>query len=204
MFSILQGTLLAALLPAAVLCAPQKRAAAAPTEPFELYAYGTKIGGMPMFFNKGLAFAGNPSKTADNDSYVEQVSFVTGDDDSWVASPVNKTAEWSGSTLFIPSKVSNDTRIGFLPPSNGGNSSIDTTGFSFYGNTVLRIEDDGTMDMLFTALVIDSETIQLYWNDTSSGQVPVTLRSVAPTSPPPSVPATPLQPATTTSPQRRS
>ncbi|PVH90786.1 hypothetical protein DM02DRAFT_620849 [Periconia macrospinosa] len=195
MFSILRATILTALVPAAVLCAPQKRATSAPKEPFQLYAYGKDIGGFPLFYNKGLAFAGNPDKSAANDSNAAVVSFVTGDNNAWVGSPVNKTTDWNNVTLFVPTNATQDTRVGFLPSSNGGNSSIETTGFSFYGNTGMVIKPDGTVEMLFTGLVIDAEIVQVYWNDTSSGQVPITLRSMAPSSPPPSVPATPLEPA---------
>lgn len=107
----------------------------------------------------------------------------------WIASPVNKTTDWSDVTLFVPSEASGEKRVGFLSSNLGTNSSIQTSGFSFYGQTAMRIEDDGTIDTLFTALTLDNGAVQIYWNDTSSGQVPITLRGNAPSSPPPSIPA---------------
>ncbi|CAI6317620.1 unnamed protein product [Periconia digitata] len=197
MFAVLRTSILAALMPAAVFGATQRRAI---DGPFELWAYGTGIGGFPLFYSRGLAFAGNVSQFSANDSNAAIASFVTGPDNSWIASPVNATTNWNRATLFIPSTAMESSLVGFLPENSGGNASIETTGFSFYGTTAMKIEADGSLASGFTGLPVSDDVIQIFWNDTSSGQVPIALRGVAPSSPPPFIPATQLTPATGSNP----
>jgi hypothetical protein len=100
----------------------------------------------------------------------------------WIGSPITKDTDWNDVTLFVPTTDNEVTAVGFLTSNDTqGNSSIMTTGFSWYGQTAMRIEKDGTIDTKFTALQLSNGAIQLYWDDTSLGQMPVTLRSKPPT-----------------------
>lgn len=46
--------------------------------------------------------------------------------------------------------------------------------------------NDGVLATSWTGLKGEDGVYALYWNDTSAGQVPLTLRRVAPSNPPPS------------------
>lgn len=85
--------------------------------------------------------------------------------------------------MFVPAAGSSDMRVGFLDSGNSSDSTHITTGFSFYGNTAILIGTDGSLETMWTALETGAGVYALYWNETASGQVPVTLRRVAPSSP---------------------
>lgn len=99
----------------------------------------------------------------------------------WIGSPITKKTDWKDVTLFVPTADGEVTGVGFLSSNDTqGNSSIQTTGFAWYGQTAMRIEEDGTIDTKFTALQLSNGAIQLYWDNTNLGQIPVTLRSMPP------------------------
>lgn len=93
----------------------------------------------------------------------------------------NYTVSWSNVTFAIPSDSAADKRVKFLT-NDTTNSEEVSTGFYFYGNTASVIEE-GKMESSWFALRLSTRVHALYWNDTSLGQVPVTLRSVPPSNP---------------------
>lgn len=107
----------------------------------------------------------------------------------WFANPnttllTNATAaSWSNVTFFVPDNTTSDKRVGFKSSNETADGAIET-GFYFYGSTAVLIEQTGTLESNFFALQISDRIHRLYWNDTSLGQVPVILRSVAPSNPP--------------------
>lgn len=108
----------------------------------------------------------------------------------WIGSPNTTdlsngtTPDWSNVTLFVPGSGSSDGRVGFMDGGNSTNSSVVTSGFVFYGSTAMVKSDDGSLETLWTGLPMgDTGVHQLYWNDTSSGQIPLIMRSIAPSNP---------------------
>ncbi|KAF1840065.1 uncharacterized protein K460DRAFT_399101 [Cucurbitaria berberidis CBS 394.84] len=167
--------------PSLVLAA-QKRAT--PSE-FSLFAYGKDIGGLELFNADGYAYVGD--LTQFNSSDAAPVVFSPRNDHMWLGSPNttgldgSENPSWSNVTLFVPGSSSSDSRIGFL---NATNSTTDviTSGFLFYGLTAMNRRNGG-LETLWSGLSVGNGVYELYWNDTSSGQVPVTLRSAPPTRP---------------------
>lgn len=92
-------------------------------------------------------------------------------------------ADWSNETFYVPDNTTADKRVGFLA-SNAFTDAAVETGFYFYGSTAVLIGNNGTLESDFYALKVSDGIHRLYWNDTSLGQVPVVLRSVAPSNPP--------------------
>lgn len=86
-------------------------------------------------------------------------------------------------TFYVPDNTNSDKRIGFLASDASTNGAIET-GFYFYGSTAVLIGESGTLESNFYALQVSDRIHRLYWNDTSLGQVPVILRSMAPSNPP--------------------
>lgn len=107
----------------------------------------------------------------------------------WIGNPnttlsTNSTAvNWSNVTFYVPDNTTSDKRVGFLASDASTDAAI-TTGFFFYGSTAVLIGESGTLESNFYALQVSDRTHRLYWNDTSLGQVPVVLRSIAPSNPP--------------------
>jgi hypothetical protein len=86
-------------------------------------------------------------------------------------------------TFYIPDNTVSDKRVGFLSSDNSTDGAI-TSGFYFYGSTAVLIGETGVLESNFFALQVNERIHRLYWNDTSLGQVPVILRSIAPSNPP--------------------
>ncbi|KAF2469247.1 uncharacterized protein BDR25DRAFT_228861 [Lindgomyces ingoldianus] len=156
-------------------------------ESFQLYAYGDGLGGLPMFHADGYAYVGNPSSS--NSSNAAEVMFSPGSDNTWFGSPNTTnlgngtTPNWSNVTLFVPGPGSVDSRVGFLNGTNSSTSNVITSGFVFYGSTAMLLGDDG-LETMWTGLAVGNTGVfAIYWNDTSSGQVPISMRRVAPSNP---------------------
>lgn len=109
--------------------------------------------------------------------------------DVWLGNPnttllTNTTAaSWANVTFYIPENTNSDKRIGFLSSGESTDGAVET-GFYFYGSTAMLTDGDGTLESSFYALKISERVHRLYWNDTSLGQIPVVLRSMAPSNPP--------------------
>lgn len=123
------------------------------------------------------------------DFAVLTTAVILGTDDVWLGNPnttllTNATgASWSNVTFFVPDNTASDKRIGFLSSGESTDGAI-VDGFYFYGSTAVLIGETGTLESSFYALQISERVHRLYWNDTSLGQVPVNLRSMAPSNPP--------------------
>ncbi|KAF1912625.1 hypothetical protein BDU57DRAFT_523020 [Ampelomyces quisqualis] len=177
MFSSPQIIFFATLLPTAVFGATSRNE----SDPFQLYVYGEDLGGLPLVYSENYAYAMSPNISFPDDSNADVVQFVNGTDNMWIGSPSTKNTNWNNVTLFVPTADDDVTSVGFLASNDTqGNSSVKTTGFSWYGQTAVRIEQDGTVNTKFTALRLSNGAFQIYWNDSSLGQIPVTLRSKAP------------------------
>ncbi|KAF2116008.1 hypothetical protein BDV96DRAFT_598792, partial [Lophiotrema nucula] len=138
------------------------------------------------------AYVGDPNLSNSTDAAevtCRAVSPGTSDTGTFYGAPnttdlTNSTApSWSNVTLFIPTTGASSARVGFVSGSNS-TDDIQTTGFVFYGSTVMVRGDDGTLETAWYGLPVgDTGVHALYWNDTSLGQIPLTLRSVAPSNP---------------------
>ena len=111
-------------------------------------------------------------------------------DSSWAANPnttlTNSTATFSNATFFVPGSASTSHQVGFLTD-NSTATDVVTTGFNFYGHTVIVADTTGAWQSLFYALPSSDDGVwSLNWNATSvSGAIPVTLRDSAPPNMPP-------------------
>lgn len=92
-------------------------------------------------------------------------------------------ANWSDVTFYVPDNTTSDKRVGFLASGDSTAGAIES-GFYFYGSTAVLIGETGTLESNFYALQVSERVHRLYWNDTSLGQKPVILRSMAPSNPP--------------------
>lgn len=113
---------------------------------------------------------------------------VTSDSNNrWVASPnvtMGGASTWSNATLFVPGTQNDNRRVGFTA-GDGNSTSEDevTSGFRLYGSMAALMTDDGKLESLWTGLQVGQHVHALYWNDTSLGQIPITLTIVAPSNP---------------------
>ncbi|KAF1352820.1 hypothetical protein EJ07DRAFT_135667 [Lizonia empirigonia] len=153
------------------------------TDDFALFGYGKDFGGLPLFYADGYAYIGEATQS--NISNAAPVTCEFPSADVWIGNPnttllTNATAaSWSNVTFYIPENTNSDKRIGFLSSGESTDGVIET-GYSFYGSTAMLKDNDGTLASSFYALNISERVYRLYWNDTSLGQVPVVLRSIAP------------------------
>ncbi|KAJ4983146.1 hypothetical protein SVAN01_11371 [Stagonosporopsis vannaccii] len=157
---------------------------------FSLYGYGEGFGGFPLFYADGYAYIGEAAQSNSSDAATVILSLGTGDkSDYWVGNPnttllTNTTAvSWSNVIFYVPDNTTSDKRVGFHASGDSTASDIES-GFYFYGSTAVLIGESGTLESNFYALQISEHVHRLYWNDTSLGQKPVILRSVAPSNPP--------------------
>jgi hypothetical protein len=106
----------------------------------------------------------------------------------WIGSPNTTLSNgtnpsWSNLILTVPGPAASDKRVSLSSAGDTSDDSI-TTGFLFYGSTAMHVTDDGQMESMFYALRVSDQVSALYWNDTSKDQVPVVLRSIAPSNRP--------------------
>ncbi|KAI1349469.1 hypothetical protein F5Y01DRAFT_185135 [Xylaria sp. FL0043] len=164
---------------------------AAPSGPFELYAYGGGVSGAQVFYSKGAAFVGNQTQTDDGDA--ASVVFTAGPNNTFVGNPDMTSSRgipsWANKAFFIPSATSSSHDVGFTSETSGPDTDadVDTSGFIFYGATALHLNADNTLHGLWYVLPTRSPRVwSLHWNatgDKSDGHLSVTLRNVAPAVP---------------------
>ncbi|KAI0595723.1 hypothetical protein F4775DRAFT_568041 [Biscogniauxia sp. FL1348] len=178
-----QTVLLAA---STVMAANPALMARAPTGSFNLFAYGSDLGGAPVIYDGETVYVGFPSLF--NSTEAAPVLFDLSDN-VLTGSPnttTNSSPSWSNVTLFIPSTTSSSHAVGFISGSSS-NSSILTSGFMFYGQDVLHKSSSGSLETEWYAVPTGTEHIwTLEWNITSdavNGTVPVSLRSAKPSTP---------------------
>ncbi|KAI3316496.1 hypothetical protein HD806DRAFT_517387 [Xylariaceae sp. AK1471] len=175
------------VLPAVSTASPHAMKRAPPTS-FSLFAYGTGIGGFPLFSDGKTAYVGNSTQLNDTDSAV--VVFTVGTDNSLMGSPnttsLTSTPSWSNTTFYVPSPGSSSHTIGFTnstPPNN-----VTSTGFIFYGQVVLHESDEFGLESQWYAIPTNTKNVwSLEWsttsNETSNDGVLVTLKTTPPTTP---------------------
>ncbi|KAI0481953.1 hypothetical protein GGR56DRAFT_162806 [Xylariaceae sp. FL0804] len=178
---LLHTVLVASGLPAVLAGAPAlfKRA---PTGDFNLYAYGEDMGGLPLFYSKGLAYVGHVASA--NDSDAAAVSFVYGTDTSLTGSP-NATATshtWSNVSLVVPSASSTSDAVVFA--NSNTTSDGETTDYTFYGAFLMRRDSSGSMVSSWYAAPADVDGVwSLNWDSDDSetdGAVEIALKTTKP------------------------
>ncbi|KAF3809611.1 hypothetical protein GCG54_00012898 [Colletotrichum gloeosporioides] len=157
------------------------------TSSFQIYAYGSGIGGLALFTAGGDAYFGD--YTQFNDSNAAPVIFTpqTDDEETWIGAPntsaVTTTPTWSNLTFTIPSSDSDVHNVAFLE-SNSSSTGRQTSGFAFYGNFVLVEADDGSYESLWYATATETDGIyNLRWNETgddTDDKIILNLRRTAP------------------------
>ncbi|KAF3068424.1 putative cytochrome p450 protein [Daldinia childiae] len=158
----------------------------APTAPFGLFAYGDGIGGAPVFTDGENAFIGRATRS--NDSEAAQIQFISGTDNSLLASPNTTTGNaptWSNLTFMVPDTTSSSHQVGFTNSTTSTDRS--GSGFVFYGDFLLHKNTDGDLKALWYAVPSDEDRIwTLNWNSTdddTEGKVVVTLKATPPSRP---------------------
>ncbi|KAG5765606.1 hypothetical protein H9Q69_011182 [Fusarium xylarioides] len=164
--------------------------AASNTGPFSLYAYGTGVGGLPIFSSGDEVFVGNFSKV--DDSEAAPVQFTIGDD-AWYASPnttgyaEGREPSWSNLTFAVPGPSSSSHSVKLL------NSTADTDGYvsdlMTYGTFVV-VEENGQMTSLWYATPSKIDGVYVIgWNSSYAGhsddKVAITLKMTPPSNPSP-------------------
>ncbi|PHH69998.1 hypothetical protein CDD82_7394 [Ophiocordyceps australis] len=143
-------------------------AAAAPYETFNLYAYGTGIGGFPVFAQGNMAYLGDEAYLKRlNASDAALVKFTAAPHSSvWNASS-NQTAvaaPFSNSTLFVPRQGSPSSHVGFSNDT-AAQGSVSSDGFTFYGDVAMHVNATGHWETHWCAEATDSKDVwALHWD----------------------------------------
>ncbi|KAK1479623.1 hypothetical protein CCUS01_04752 [Colletotrichum cuscutae] len=175
------------LAPASVRSAKSSHVRRADTSSFQIYAYGTGIGGLALFTAGGDAYFGD--YTQFNDSIAAPVIFTPEEDDTetWLGAPnttaVTTAPTWSNLTFTIPTADSGVHNVALLN-SSASTTGRKTSGFSFYGNFVLVEAEDGSFESWWYATATDIDGIyNLRWNETgddTDDKIILNLRRTAP------------------------
>ncbi|KAI5851627.1 hypothetical protein DFP73DRAFT_629058 [Morchella snyderi] len=154
---------------------------------FGLYAYNKNITGLPVFYGDGIAYIGNvlPANLT-NESVNVTFTPQTSDSTTWTASPNTTDVEWSTSPyLYINPASGAFDSVGFVNSTSDLPTGAVTSGFFFYGQSVMYQGSSGSMDAKFWAEPTSQKDLWiLKWNSdgTSQGQsIPVVLKSTPPT-----------------------
>ncbi|KAI8944817.1 hypothetical protein F4801DRAFT_594639 [Xylaria longipes] len=175
------------VLPAASAASPPSVKRGPPAS-FGLFAYGTGIGGFPLFSDGDTAYVGDGSQL--NNTNSAPVTFTAGTDNSLIGSPnttdSTATPSWSNITFYIPNSGSSSHKVGFTNSTVPNNAS--STGFVFYGQVVLHESDEVKLESGWYAVATGTDNVwSLEWNttsnETSDGRVAVTLKTTRPTTP---------------------
>lgn len=119
-------------------------------------------------------------------NYPSSDQFLVSLTDTEVQASFDNSTNSSMPLLFIPTSSSDPTPIGFADSSNVS-SSVNTTGFGFYGAWLYHLDAQGEITMNWYAVPTDdSSTFQLNWWDdgtvnNSANAIAVSLRTIAPT-----------------------
>ncbi|KAI5794995.1 hypothetical protein EDC01DRAFT_787847 [Geopyxis carbonaria] len=146
---------------------------------FQLYAYGTNISGLSIFYGDGLAYIGNMSPpTLD---IATNVTFMPSpkNETIWAATPVNSSVAAKEWTFYIDPPTGN---IGFVNSTGGAPDGAITTGFGFYGHNAIHVDANGGVNTLFWAAPMAGVegTWRLLWNVSDDGNIPVAVKDMAP------------------------
>ncbi|KAF6787310.1 hypothetical protein CSOJ01_15255 [Colletotrichum sojae] len=184
---------IAALVLSLAACAAAAPRSVDNSGPFQIYAYGSGIGGLSLFSSGGDAFFGDHTKM--NDTNAAPVIFTPTSDSStvWTGAPnttdlgSNSTLpSWSNVTFSIPSAGSGDHSVGFLSSNSSSSSDRQTSGFIFYG-TFIFVEGGSTgMESMWYATPSSVDGVyNLRWNETGDAtetKIPLTLKKTPPSS----------------------
>ncbi|KAF7905781.1 hypothetical protein EAF00_000060 [Botryotinia globosa] len=165
------------------------------TDSFQLYAYGTGIGGLPVYYSDGNAFIGN---TVPAGSKVNaDITFTPTSSTEWIVTPSSSNVTLSNTTtsaLVINPSSDGLTNVGFtgavvgnsttkgLSASTAGNGT--TKGFIAFGNWAMW-KDPSTEKIVsnFYATPVCDGVWQLMWNGEEiydGSSISVAVRKIAP------------------------
>ncbi|KAH7019848.1 hypothetical protein EDB80DRAFT_701666 [Ilyonectria destructans] len=159
------------------------------SDPFQIYAFGDGIGGLPLICSGKSAYIGDYSLL--NDTEAAPVLFTSGSNGVWVGAP-NTTGfadssdlpTWSDLSFYVPKSSSSSHAVGLVDISAGKNATLVTSGFDFYGTLAYLTGASGQMVTLWYAVPSDTEGLySLRWNTTGEsvdGAVLLTLKSSPP------------------------
>ncbi|KAH8695883.1 hypothetical protein GQ44DRAFT_779616 [Phaeosphaeriaceae sp. PMI808] len=122
------------------------------TGPFQLYAYGDNIGGLPLVSMGEQVLVGHP-KTMKNPQ-AAPIIFAADKNGTWQGSP-NKTvssgATWGNLTFSLPGSASSSRQVMLLNTANGTEARVNN-GFGFWGSVAFLFPSDGTLQSHWTAI----------------------------------------------------
>ncbi|KAF5556510.1 hypothetical protein FNAPI_5735 [Fusarium napiforme] len=157
--------------------------AASKTSPFSLYAYGTGVGGLPIFSSGDIKV---------DDSEAAPVQFTIGDN-AWYASPnttgyaKGREPTWFNLTFGVPGPSSSSHSVKLL--NSTANTDSYVTELMTYG-TFVMVEENGQMTSLWYATPSDIDGVYVIgWNASDTGhsddKVAITLKKTPPSNPRP-------------------
>ncbi|KAF8863748.1 hypothetical protein BDZ45DRAFT_87323 [Acephala macrosclerotiorum] len=135
-------------------------------DPFTLYAYGTNISGLPVFYMNSLAFIGfripndinnatNITFTMNNTSLYAQKNLTSGGTGTITGQP----------RLLIDTSPSSTAQVGFTT-CDGDTTTNTTTNFRFLGTDLYWEASGGTLLASFWATMTSKENVwKLVWNE---------------------------------------
>ncbi|KAF7554167.1 hypothetical protein G7Z17_g3115 [Cylindrodendrum hubeiense] len=158
------------------------------SDPFQIYAFGDGIGGVPLISSGKSAYIGNYELLDDPEA--APVVFTASTSGVWVGTP-NKTdladssdPTWSDLKLYVPAASATTHTVGLVNATTAKTTSLQTSGFDFYGTFVYVTGATGGMDMLWYAVPSGTDGVYaLRWNttgDDTDGSIPITLKSSPP------------------------
>ncbi|KAK7425304.1 hypothetical protein QQZ08_008201 [Neonectria magnoliae] len=159
------------------------------SDPFQIYAYGESIGGMPLISSGKSAYLGRYDFL--NDTEAAPVIFTSDDDGVWTGAP-NTTdlgdssdpPTWSNLTFSVPAASSSSHAVALVDPSKNSTSNLITSNFGFYGTFIYVTGTGGEMETLWYAVATDTDGIyELRWNttgDEGKDLILLTLKSSPP------------------------
>ncbi|KAI1813213.1 hypothetical protein GGS20DRAFT_491968 [Poronia punctata] len=168
--------------------------ARAPSGPFGLYAFGSGIGGAPVFYSHDVAYIGDQTHMDDEEAV--RVVFTAGPNNTLftnpdTTSPSSQSAQssWENKAFFIPSWTSSSHHVGFTTTTDPQpEPDVDVSGFIFYGATAMHLGPGNDLHDLWYVVPTQFEKIwALRWNSTGDDEnvnkISVTLRTTAPVQP---------------------
>jgi len=139
----------------------QKRATAV-----ELYAYGTGISGLQVYFGDNLAYLGNPEPI--KVPRISNLTFTTTSNEQ--VSVSSASGQWSADNnpvLYI--NPNGFSQAGFVFSNDTTYDNQTTTGFSWYGTDLGWYTADWDFQLLFWAVETSVDGLyKLYWNPDSA------------------------------------
>ncbi|KAM3084157.1 hypothetical protein ACMFMG_001743 [Clarireedia jacksonii] len=147
---------------------------------FHLYAYGTGIGGLPVYYSDGLAYVGN---SVPNGSKVHtNITFTPATNNDWVITPTSSNVTISNSpVLYIEPSTFSLTNVGFTDIGKG-----ETSGFLLFGNWAMwKGYDSKQLASNFYATPVEGcdGVFSLMWNEGQQDDgisISVAVRKLAP------------------------